>query len=127
GFAVEPEERAGRAPVAIEAAGHPAASAAALAHLAPAGRVVFVGSHGEQIPVPQDRIVLAELTVRGAFGYLPENVGEAGALLAADGERFARLISRRVALAEAPAAIAALRAGDPGTLKVLVEPAGSPA
>ena len=55
--------------VLLECSGHPAAIAAAVRTLAPAGRVVLVGMGGEEIPLPLSYVQEHELEVTGTFRY----------------------------------------------------------
>ena len=68
--------------VAFECSGHPEAFQAALAQLAPAGRLVIVGSGMKRPVLDTNRILLNELAVTGAYGYDENGVGDALELLA---------------------------------------------
>ncbi len=108
--------------IVVEASGHPAALQLALASLAPGGRLVVVGLFGQaQLPVDVDRIVVSDHTLTGSLG----SPGVWPALLALLGRgrlKPSALVSGRYALAEAPAAYAALAANAAGTGKLLIFP-----
>jgi L-iditol 2-dehydrogenase len=77
--------------VAFECSGHPEAFAAALAQLAPGGRLVIVGSGMRRPKLDTNRILLNELVVTGAYCYDENGIGDALALLASG-----RLPTRRL-------------------------------
>lgn len=85
----------GACDVAFECSGHPEAFSAALAQLAPGGRLVIVGSGMRRPRLDANRVLLNELVVTGAYCYDENGVGDALALLASG-----RLPTKRLIEAE---------------------------
>ncbi|MBC9733501.1 alcohol dehydrogenase catalytic domain-containing protein [Nocardioides marmotae] len=105
----------GGAHVSVDAVGSPATAAASVRSLRRRGRHVQVGLLlGDQAapPLPMDVVVAHELTVVGSHGMAAHEYPAMLDLVAAGTLDPAALVTRRIPLAEAPAAMAAL--GTPG-------------
>jgi (R,R)-butanediol dehydrogenase / meso-butanediol dehydrogenase / diacetyl reductase len=109
---------AGAADVVFDAAGHPAVAAELADAVAPGGRAVLVGVYGAPAPVDLRGLVFKEVTVIGTRVYSRDDLRVATDMVT--GGRFDPdpLITRTVALSDAPAAIGDLAAGR--EVKVLV-------
>jgi 2-desacetyl-2-hydroxyethyl bacteriochlorophyllide A dehydrogenase len=111
--------------VVVEAAGSPSALARAVDLAAPGGCVVLIGVHASGFEPPFLPLLLKEVRLVPAIGYGRHAHGhdmpEAAAMLAADPEVAATLVTHRFPLAEAPRAFAtaADRAG--GAIKVVID------
>jgi alcohol dehydrogenase len=99
--AVAPGEALPEADLSLDAIGDPAALAASLRGLRRRGRHVQVGLLPEAPPVPMDVVIARELQVLGSHGMAAHAYGR---LLALD-LPIGRLVTRRIALDEAPAAL----------------------
>ncbi|MDN4174154.1 alcohol dehydrogenase catalytic domain-containing protein [Nocardioides sp. SOB77] len=105
----------GGAHVSVDAVGSPATAAASVRSLRRRGRHVQVGLLlGEHAapPLPMDVVVAQELAVLGSHGMAAHEYPAMLDLVTAGALDPATLVTRRIGLAEAPAALAAL--GTPG-------------
>ncbi len=68
--------------VVIDAVGATAVRAQALRAVAPGGRVVCVGLHDEESPLPVNLLVRQEITITGSFAYTSDDFTQALNLLA---------------------------------------------
>jgi L-iditol 2-dehydrogenase len=108
---------------AIECSGQAAAMEAALGQLAPMGRLVLVGAGMTRPRFDNNRILLNELVVTGAYTYDADGYPRALELLASGRLRNDLLIERRdVSLGELLDAMHALASGELAA-KVMVTPA----
>ena len=101
----------GGARVSIDALGHPATCAASVACLRKRGRHVQVGlllAEQSAPPVPMSLVVGRELEIVGSHGMQAHRYPEMLALIEAGRLAPQRLVGRRIALDEAPAALAAM-------------------
>lgn len=106
--------------VVVECSGHPAALAAAVPAVQPAGTIVLVGMGSDEMPLPLSRIQELELTLTGTFRYA--HTWPAAIALAASGRvRLDRLVTGHYGLEQVPEALAATR-HDPLALKPIVTP-----
>ncbi len=100
------------ADVAFDAAAVPAVAALLPRLVRPAGRISLVGTYSRPVELDLQAVLFRELTLVGNRVYQPADIDSALAILADDPAGFRPLISDIVALDQAPAAIARLRAGD---------------
>ncbi|MGC5626996.1 zinc-binding dehydrogenase [Georgenia sp. Z1344] len=87
------------------------------------GRVNFFAglpSGKGEIPLDANLVHYRELMVTGSTANTPEDNAEALAIVSSDPQRFRRLVTDRVPLADAPAGFARAAAGE--TLKLVLEP-----
>jgi D-arabinose 1-dehydrogenase-like Zn-dependent alcohol dehydrogenase len=106
----------GGAHVSLDAIGHPAAASASIASLRPRGRHVQVGllvADDAPTPLPMDLVVARELAVLGSHGMAAVDYPEMLDLVASGALDPARLVTRRIGLDDAGAAIAAMDHGSP--------------
>lgn len=116
--------------VAFDAAGSPAAVAAAIRALATFGRLGLVGRprDGAAIDGPAyERLLRGEITVRGTWSFqatrFPHHPWRESARAVATGTvRTGPLVTHRVPLEDLPRAIEAMGRGDPSLHKILVVP-----
>jgi L-iditol 2-dehydrogenase len=109
--------------VVIEAAGAPAATAAALAAPRRGGRVVILGFPGQGVTVPLnvDDLVNGDITVCGSFSYTSAAWARVAGLLSAGRLDLGGLVTHRFPLDRHTEAIEALRTPTGTRGKVLVE------
>jgi L-galactonate 5-dehydrogenase len=108
------------ADVVIEAVGHPATYRLAVEAAAFCGRLACIGYASEDAPIPTRLIVQKELDVRGSRNATYLDFQAASAYLAKGTFPFERVVTRRVPLEEAGAALETW-AQDPGVVtKILV-------
>ncbi len=99
--AVAPGEALPDADLSVDAVGHPAALAASLRGLRRRGRHVQVGLFPDAPPVPMDVVIARELQVLGSHGMAAHSYPRLFAL----GLPIGRLVTRRIGLEDAPAAL----------------------
>ncbi len=103
----------------LDTAGAEAACVASVLGLRTQGRHVQVGLLPERPRVPMDVVIARELVLRGSHGMAAHAYPELLALLAAGRLRPEELVTRRIGLAEAPAALRAMDGpGTPGMTMV---------
>jgi alcohol dehydrogenase len=102
------EVTGGGAHVSIDALGSPATCAAAIASLRRRGRHVQVGLLPEPAALPLGRVIAHELEIVGSHGMPAHAYGPLIELVRAGTVRPGLLITARIGLAAAPAALAAL-------------------
>jgi L-iditol 2-dehydrogenase len=107
--------------ILLECSGHPAATRAALAVLAPAGRAVLVGMGGDQLPLPLSLVQNRELEITGTFRYA-NTWPTAIALVARGWVDLDALVTGHFGLSDAELALTAA-ATDPRSVKSVVHPA----
>jgi alcohol dehydrogenase len=100
--AVEPGDALPEADLSIDAIGHPAALAASVRGLRRRGRHVQVGLLPDAPAVPMDVVIARELEILGSHGMATHGYGQLLAL----GLPIGRLVTRRIGLDAAPAALA---------------------
>lgn len=83
----------------------------ALDIVAPGGRVVFIGSCAEAVPVVPMRVIWGELKLLGSRGFVPADIEEAIAMRVAGRITLDHLVDRVRPLDEAQAALDDLRTG----------------
>jgi L-iditol 2-dehydrogenase len=106
--------------VLLECSGHPAATAQAIRALDRAGRAVFVGMGGDELPLPLSVVQERELELTGTFRYAG-TWPTAIALVASGRVDLDRLVTGTYGLAQAEDALTAGRR-DPESVKVVVHP-----
>lgn len=107
-------------PFVIEAAGAPASLATAIELVRRGGTVVQVGLYGRPVPVPVDRLVIREVTLRGSFASTPSSWRSALDLMARGAVDLAPLVSQVLPLSDWATGFAAARAKSAG--KVVLVP-----
>ena len=107
--------------VTVEALGRENTVAIAIRSLAVRGRHVQIGLLADDPRVPLGVVIAKELTVLGSHGMPAADYPELMALVASDRLRPQNLISERITLDEAPAALAAMSAVSPATGVTLIE------
>lgn len=122
GAAVERIQRAlgGPADAALDAVGITETLDLALEATRLGGTVCLVGMGAPHIDLSAFRVSTEERVIVGSFTYTREDFGDAAAWIARAPDSIDALISREVSLDEAPAAFAALAAGDGTPGKILV-------
>lgn len=98
--------------VSVEALGREATARLSLLALAPRGRQVQIGLFAGEPTLPVPTIIARELTLHGSHGMPASDYAELMALVAGGALQPQRLVEHRITLDEAPAALAALAAGD---------------
>lgn len=107
-------DAAGGAPsLVVEALGRPATLAIGLRALASAGRLLQIGLLPSGPVMPMGEVIARELTVLGSHGMAAADYPRLLDLVRSGGLRPESLIARRIALEDAPAALAALGSGEP--------------
>ena len=114
----------GGAHLSLDAIGAEAACAASVAGLRKRGRHVQVGLLPDPPRVPMDLVIARELELLGAHGMAARGYPEMLALVEAGRLRPADLVTRRIGLDEAPAALVALGTGSPAGITVIRPAAG---
>jgi alcohol dehydrogenase len=99
--------------IAIEALGRAATLAIGLRSLASGGRLVQIGLLAADPVVPMGEVIARELAVFGSHGMAAADYPRLLELMRSGGLRPGSLVSRRITLDEAPAALAALGSGAP--------------
>ncbi len=107
--------------IAVDAVGVAATRRAAVRAVRPGGRVVFVGLHDAESPLPCNEIVRGEVEVRGSFCYSEADFEAALAMLARGTLRQGPWIEERP-LEEGPQAFDDLLRGAVGASKVILRP-----
>jgi 2-desacetyl-2-hydroxyethyl bacteriochlorophyllide A dehydrogenase len=111
--------------VVVEAAGSPSALARAVDLAAPGGCVVLIGVHTAGFAPPFLPLLLKEVRLVPAIAYgrhaHGHDMAEAAAMLAADPEVAATLVTHRFPLEEAPRAFAAAADRAAGAIKVVID------
>jgi D-arabinose 1-dehydrogenase-like Zn-dependent alcohol dehydrogenase len=109
----------GGAHVSLDAIGSEAVCAASIAGLRKAGRHVQVGLLPERPRVPMDLVIGRELEVLGSHGMAAHAYPEMLALVEAGRLRPGDLVTARIGLDDAPAALAAMTDGSPDGITVI--------
>jgi L-iditol 2-dehydrogenase len=107
--------------VTLEAVGNTAAIQTALAVTRRGGAVTLIGNLSPQIELPLQRVVTGELTLLGSCasnGQYPECIR----LLSSGAIQVEPMITARTSLEETPGWFDRLYRGQPGAMKVIVEP-----
>ena len=110
----------------IEAAGTESSLASCVEHAVPGGRIAVVGVHQGALPLAGVPFMVKELTVAASLCYDcgrdGHEIAQAAAVLAADPDIAATVVTHRFPLADAAEAfrVAADRAA--GAIKVLLQP-----
>lgn len=111
--------------VVVEAAGSPSALARAVDITAPGGCVVLIGVHTSGFEPPFLPMLLKEVRLIPAIAYgrhaHGHDMAEAAAMLAADPEVAATLVTHRFPLEEAPRAFATASDRAAGAIKVVID------
>lgn len=103
------QERTGGVHVSIDALGSLVTCRNSILSLRKRGRHVQVGLLPEtDTPIPMDRVVAWELEIRGSHGMQAHRFGDMMASIRSGAVDPQRLISRRISLTEAPAALVAM-------------------
>lgn len=110
----------GPATLAVDAVGASGSVENALECTAPGSTIVLVGMNAPRLELAAYAVSTGERSLVGSFCYTPEEFRQAATWVGAAPPELDFLIERRVALAEAPAAFAALARGDLVAGKVLV-------
>ena len=97
--------------VVVEALGRAETLALGVRALAAGGRLVQIGLLAADPVVPMGEVVARELSVLGSHGMAAADYPRLLELMRSGGLRPARLVTRRITLAEAPAALMALGSG----------------
>ncbi|WP_026152573.1 NAD(P)-dependent alcohol dehydrogenase [Actinopolyspora halophila] len=106
--------------VLLECSGNPTAAAEAVRTVGRAGRVVFVGMGGDELPLPLSHVQTREIEVTGTFRYA--NTWPTAIALAASGSvELDRLVTHRFGLDGVPEALTA-SARDETVVKAVVHP-----
>ena len=113
------EATGGGAHVSLDAIGSESACAASIAGLRKRGRHVQIGLLPEPPRVPMDLVIGRELELLGTHGMAAHAYPEMLALVASGRLHPGRLISSRIALDQAPAALAAMSEGSPSGVTVI--------
>jgi D-arabinose 1-dehydrogenase-like Zn-dependent alcohol dehydrogenase len=111
----------GGAQVSVEALGRENTVGIAIRSLATRGRHVQIGLLAEDPRVPLGLVIGRELTVLGSHGMPASDYPELLALVASGRLRPQDLISERIGLADAPAALAAMSAPHPAAGVTLID------
>jgi (R,R)-butanediol dehydrogenase / meso-butanediol dehydrogenase / diacetyl reductase len=106
---------------AIDCAGSPTAFAAAVAAVKPTGTVAVVAIHHRPVELDLDKLLHRGLTIAAAVAYPLQDWGRRAEQLAAGRIPVEKVVTSKLPLSEAPAAIESLAAGAADQLKVLVE------
>jgi D-arabinose 1-dehydrogenase-like Zn-dependent alcohol dehydrogenase len=109
----------GGAHLSLDAIGSEAVCAASIAGLRKRGRHVQIGLLPEPPRVPLDLVIGRELELLGSHGMAAHAYPEMLALVRSGRLQPGRLISTRIALGEAPAALAAMSDGSPSGVTVI--------
>ncbi len=107
-------------PVVIEAAGAAPSLATAIELAMRGGTVVQIGLYGRPVPVPVDRLVIREVTLRGSFASTPSSWRSALDLMATGAVDLAPLVSLVLPLCDWATGFAAARTKAAG--KVVLVP-----
>ena len=113
------EATGGGAHISLDAIGSESACAASIAGLRKRGRHVQIGLLPEPPRVPMDLVIGRELELLGTHGMAAHAYPEMLALVASGRLHPGRLISSRIALDQAPAALAAMSEGSPSGVTVI--------
>ncbi|NHD17546.1 MULTISPECIES: NAD(P)-dependent alcohol dehydrogenase [unclassified Actinopolyspora] len=106
--------------VLLECSGNPTAAAEAVRTVVRAGRVVFVGMGGDELPLPLSHVQTREIEVTGTFRYA--NTWPTAIALASSGAvELDRLVTHRFGLDAVPEALTA-SARDETVVKAVVHP-----
>jgi threonine dehydrogenase-like Zn-dependent dehydrogenase len=106
--------------VVVDAAGHPTALLDAIGLAAPGARLLLIGLGGHETAVRPQELVEKRLSIVGSNAFVSE-LPAAIALLAAEGWRYAPVVTHAISLAELPA-MARRQLEWPDAIKVLVRP-----
>ena len=109
-----------RPDVLLDCSGIPAAIRAAIALVAPAGRVVLVGMGGDEYPMPMSRVQERELIVTGTFRYA-HTWPPAISLVASGAVELDRLVTSHHGIDQVEDALTISRT-DPSAIKPVVHP-----
>ena len=109
----------GGAHASLDAIGSEAACAASIAGLRKRGRHVQVGLLPEPPRVPMDLVIARELELLGSHGMAAHAYPEMLALVQAGRLRPGQLVSSRIALEQAPQALAAMSGASPAGITVI--------
>jgi L-iditol 2-dehydrogenase len=107
------------APVVIEAAGAPQSLATAIELVRRGGLVIQVGLYGKSVPVPVDRLVIREVTLRGSFASTPSSWKSALDLMATGAVDLAPLVSQVLPLEDWATGFAGARAKAAGKVVLI--------
>ncbi len=113
------EATGGGVHLSLDAIGSEAACAASIAGLRKRGRHVQIGLLPHPPRVPMDLVIGRELELLGSHGMAAHAYPEMLALVATGRLQPGRLISTRIALDDAPAALAAMSDGSPSGVTVI--------
>lgn len=119
----------GGARLSLDAYGSPATCAGSVYSLRPRGRHVQVGllpAALGPVPLPMSEVISQELAILGSHGMAAHTYPQLLAAVAAGTLRPAALVTRRIGLAEIPAALQAMgvRPTDPGITVAVLDDAG---
>lgn len=106
---------------AVDCAGAAAGFESALDAVKPTGTVAVVAIHHRLVELDLERVLHRGLTIAGAVAYPLQDWGRRAEQIAAGRVAVERVVTSRVALADAASAVESLAAGAPGDLKVLIE------
>jgi alcohol dehydrogenase len=113
------EATGGGVHLSLDAIGSEAVCAASIAGLGKRGRHVQIGLLPDPPRVPMDLVIGRELELLGSHGMAAHAYPEMLALVATGRLQPGRLISSRIALDDAPAALAAMSDGSPSGVTVI--------
>jgi D-arabinose 1-dehydrogenase-like Zn-dependent alcohol dehydrogenase len=113
------EATGGGVHLSLDAIGSEAVCAASIAGLRKRGRHVQIGLLPDRPRVPMDLVIGRELELLGSHGMAAHAYPEMLALVATGRLQPGRLISTRIALDDAPAALAAMSDGSPSGVTVI--------
>jgi alcohol dehydrogenase len=109
--------------VALDVSGAPSALVQAAASVRKQGRVVLGGlTGGRPVELPVDRLVLDEISVAGVFSHDRSAVQRALRLVERQPEAFSGMVTHAFGLDDVVRAIDTVSSGDPGVLKVAIDP-----
>jgi L-iditol 2-dehydrogenase len=115
-------ELAGTADAVLEAVGISATVAQSIRLARPGGHVTWIGNSAPEVELPMQALVTAEITVRGAYGFVDE-FAEAMDAIASRRIDVRPLVELTAPLADGPALFERLAAGDLPAAKVVLHPA----
>jgi L-iditol 2-dehydrogenase len=106
-------------PIVVEAAGAAPSLATAIELASRGGTIVQIGLYGRPIPVPVDRLVIREVTLRGSFASTPSSWRSALKLMATGAVNLAPLVSQVLPLEDWASGFAAARAKAAGKVVLI--------
>jgi len=108
--------------VVIDAVGSTATRQTAIRAVRPGGKVVWIGLHTTESPVPANHIVRSEIQITGSFAYTPADFKGAVDILAAGKVRADRIWLEERTLEACETSFAELIDNPPSTAKIVLHP-----